>query len=185
MLSGRLEDYADRWPTDRAIEDDQGAWRVAYLKPRNEKALAIECQQAGVPYYLPLYVKRTRRKDNNKLRKSVMPLFPGYFPFVDAEGGKHKVQQTNRVVHVLDIDDQQAFVQDLEQIRQAVNSGLPVDATSYISEGQTVRVVDGPLQGLSGIVKRVDAGCARLVITVEALKMAVEVELASESVELI
>ncbi|MDP8246254.1 MAG: transcription termination/antitermination NusG family protein [Candidatus Hinthialibacter antarcticus] len=183
MLSGRLEDYADRWPHDRPIEDDRGKWRVAYVKPRNEKALAIDCQQAGVPYYLPLYVKRKRRNDNNKYRKSVMPLFPGYFPFVDTEDGKSKLQQTNRVVHILDINDQEAFVRDLEQIRHAVNSGMAVDAVPYMEEGQKVRVKEGPLQGLCGIVNRVDANHARLVITVDALKMAVEVELESESVE--
>lgn len=185
MLSGRLEDYADRWPQDRSIEDDRGHWRVAYVKPRNEKALAIDCQQAGVPYYLPLYVKRSRRRDNNKTRKSVLPLFPGYFPFVDAEGGKSKLQQTNRVVHIIDIDDQDAFVRDLEQIRHAVNSGLAVEATAYIAEGQKVRVIEGPLQGLTGIVNRVDTNRSRLVITVDALKMAVEVELENESVETI
>lgn len=185
MLSGRLEDYADRWPHDRSIEDDRGKWRVAYVKPRNEKALAIDCQLAGVPYYLPLYVKRSRRSDNNKMRKSVLPLFPGYFPFVDDDGGKSKLQQTNRVVHILDIGDQEAFVRDLEQIRRAMNSGVTVETAPYMAQGQKVRVKEGPLQGLTGIVNRVDKNRSRLVITVDALKMAVEVKLESESVEAI
>lgn len=183
MLSGRLQDYNDRWPRDRALEDDLGCWRVAYVKPRNEKALARECQNAGVSYYLPLYEKRARRRDNNKVRKTVLPLFPGYFPFVDDNGGKTKLKQTSRVVDILDIDDQQRFVEDLAQIWRAVNSGAAVEAAPCFEQGQRVRVKQGPLQGLCGTVNRVNPDKPRLVIAVDALHMAVEVEIESDDVE--
>ncbi|MBI1388476.1 MAG: hypothetical protein GC154_08510 [bacterium] len=183
MLSANLDEYAMRWPSGRPLEEDLGAWRVAYLKPRNEKALARECQQAGISYYLPLYVKRSRRRDNNKQRKSVMPLFPGYFPFVDRGDESQRLHQTNRVVHILDVSDQDAFVRDLAMVWRAAESGAKLEVTPGFVEGQRVRVQDGPLLGMTGVVESVYRDKPRLIINVEALNLAVKVEIDAESVE--
>ena len=66
-----------RFP-DRPIGEAELPWFVAHVKPRQEKAAADDCLRLGVEYYLPMFTRVTRRRDNNKPRKSVLPLFPGY-----------------------------------------------------------------------------------------------------------
>ncbi|MBD3267797.1 hypothetical protein GF373_14095 [bacterium] len=171
-----------RHPLDRAIEMDQGYWRVAYVKPRNEKALAAQCQEMDVGFFLPLYEKRTRRKDTGKFRKSVLPLFPGYFPFVDRENGRLKVLETNRIVNIIDVLDQEQFVHDLSQIWQAALSGAVMEPCQNYAIGSQVRIKEGPMQGLVGTVENTTKA-SRLLLSVEMFNMAVSVELDQISVE--
>jgi len=173
-----------RWPPGRPLEDDVGWWRVAHVKPRNEKALAHDCEQMGVGYYLPLYEKRVRRRDNNKPRKSVLPLFSGYLPFVDREGAKDRIYRTNRVVRILNITDQETFVRELTQIWQLVTAGLQLGGVQSFTVGQKVRVSQGPLFGLVGIVQEI-RNPLRLLLNVEAFQMAVSVELDCADVEIL
>lgn len=173
-----------RWPIGRLLEEDVGYWRVAHVKPRNEKALARDCELRGVGYYLPLYVKRVLRRDNNKPRKSVLPLFPGYLPFVDRDDGKRRIYETNRVVHVLPVADQEGFVRDLTQVWQAVSSGAPLGVVQAFTVGQRVRVKAGPLQGVVGVIEEM-RNHLRLLLNVEAIQMAVSVELDACDVEVL
>lgn len=173
-----------RWPRERSLEDDLGYWRVAHVRPRNEKALAYDCERTGVGYFLPLYEKRVRRRDNNKPRKSLLPLFSGYLSFVDRNGGKRHIYETNRVVHVLDVIDQESFVRDLAQIWQAVTSGAQLGVVETFGVGQKVRVNGGPLGGLVGVVQEV-RNHLRLLLNMEAFQVAVSVELDSADVEIV
>lgn len=72
------ENPLPRYPEGRDLQADTGMWVVAHLKSRQEKAFAQDLMREGIPYYLPLVEKRTRRRDNGKWRKSILPLFPGY-----------------------------------------------------------------------------------------------------------
>ncbi len=181
-FSSKLGKYHIRWPADRPLEEDLGYWKVAYLKPRNEKALALECMNMEIGYYLPLYEKRTRRRDNNKPRKSIVPLFTGYLPFVDRDGGKRQICETKRVVTILEINDQKQFTEDLNQIWQAVTSGVPLGEPEPLRTGQKVVVKEGPLQGLVGVITEIYKQ-RRLILNVDAFRMAVSVELDREDVE--
>jgi transcription antitermination factor NusG len=137
-----------------------------------------------VGYYLPLYEKRVRRRDNNKARKSVLPLFPGYLPFVDRDGGKRRIYETKRVVQVLDVTDQEGFVRDLTQVWQAVTAGAQLGVVERFAVGQTVRVNGGPLQGLVGVIQGL-RDHLRLLLNVEFFQMAVSVELDCADVEIL
>ncbi|HQL64221.1 MAG TPA: transcription termination/antitermination NusG family protein [bacterium] len=165
-----------RWPENRALEEDLGNWQVAYLKPRNEKAMAQDCEHLGIGYFLPLYRKTTRRRDNNKPRKSIVPLFPGYFPFVQPQAKRSLIHSTDRVIHILNVIDQAQFVSDLRQVWCAVTSGVPILGVVPLEAGDRVRVTQGPLEGLIGVVQEI-RGQFRVFLSVEALRMAVHVEL--------
>ena len=176
LFSPSIKGNTIRWPTDCSLQEDLGCWCVAYLKPRNEKALALDCQRLNVGYFLPLYEKRTRRRDNNKPRKSVVPLFAGYLPFVDRDDAKRRICETGRVVQVLPVSDQEGFVRDLTQVWQAIASGAPLELVQDIAVGQKVRIRGGPMEGAVGVVSEVRSGF-RLLLNVEVFRMAVSVEL--------
>ncbi|RJP24085.1 MAG: hypothetical protein C4527_19375 [Candidatus Omnitrophota bacterium] len=180
----QIGNFLIRLPHDRSLSEDLGFWRIAHVKPRNEKALAQDCSRLEIGFFLPLYEKRIRRRDNNKPRKSLLPLFPGYVPFVDRENGKFQLYETNRVVNVLDVLDQERFVEDLTQVWQAITSGAPLGVGKTFTVGQKVMVKEGPLQGLVGVIMQT-TNRQRLFLNVEEFHMAVSVELDREDVELI
>ncbi len=172
------------WAPGQCSDSDLGDWRVAYTRPRHEKSLARECEMLGILYYLPIYEKRIRRRDNNKPRKSLLPLFPGYLPFVDRNGTSRAIHESGHVVTVLDVFDQRGFVRDLTQVAQVLASGLPIGRTEALVPGRSVRIADGPLCGMEGVIDKRKSS-TRLLLHVEAFRSVVTVELDSHAVELL
>jgi len=163
-----------RFPAGRPLAQDRGSWFVAHVKPRQEKALAKDLQKRGISYYLPLTEKRSRRRDNGKIRKSIVPLFPGYISFACPPEQKSRAFGTQRIVHVLDVVDQDRFVLECSRVEQALRNGVNVDLWANAEPGTPVRVVSGPLAGISGeMVER--EGKTRLVIRVDILGQAIAV----------
>jgi transcription termination/antitermination protein NusG len=155
-----------RFP-DRPIADATSPWWVAKVKPRMEKALAFDFIKQDIEYYLPMYTKVTRRKDNNKPRKSILPLFPGYIAF------SMKVPQgifvTGRVVNIVEIRHQKRFIEEIGQIYLALEKGIAVEPCfDAIPTGTLVEVMAGPLRGIKGIVSRAQSQ-SKLVLEVEGL----------------
>jgi transcriptional antiterminator RfaH len=160
-----------RFPA-RPISQAASPWWIAKVKPRQEKALAFDFMKIDVEYYLPLVNHVTRRKDNNKPRKSVLPLFSGYISFCSSESEAGNVYKTGRIVSVIPIKHQQRFIRELTQIYQAIETGVALDpvTTSY-APGASVTVVSGPLRGLTGTVSRISE-TDRLVLSVAGLGQA-------------
>ncbi len=157
-----------RFPA-RPIADAAGPWWIAKVKPRQEKALAFDFVRGNVEYYLPQVTHVTRRRDNNKPRKSVLPLFPGYISFCSAESEAGSIYKTGRVVSVIQIKYQQRFVRELTQIYQAIETGAVLDPVSVsYPPGTPVSVVAGPLRGLTGVISRIQ-DADRLVLSVSGL----------------
>jgi transcription antitermination factor NusG len=160
-----------RFP-DRPIAESAAPWWVAKIKPRQEKAIASDFIKSNTEYYLPLVVKVTRRKDNNKPRKSVLPLFPGYISFCSAEKEVQNVYRTGRVVSVIPIKYQRRFMEELTQIYQAIEHGVQLEpVTMSYPVGTLVTVITGPLRGLNGIISRVQDS-DRLFLSVTGLGQA-------------
>lgn len=149
----------------RAITDAASRWWVAKLKPRQEKAFAADLLRNDIEYYLPMVTHVTRRRDNNKPRKSILPLFPGYISF--AQDVPNNIFTGGRVAGIIEVHDQQRFVHELSQIYSALESGAVLEPLlDHFDPGMRVRVRSGALRGLEGTVARV-RGENRLVLEVE------------------
>jgi transcription termination/antitermination protein NusG len=72
---------------------------------------------------------------------------------------------------------------EVDAIRQVVNSPLHVMPHPYLQQGQRVRIVDGPLTGIEGILVRSRPERGLLVLTVDLLRRSVAVEVDCTSVE--
>jgi transcription termination/antitermination protein NusG len=160
-----------RFPA-RAITEAEAPWWVAKVKPRQEKAIAFDFIRNNVEYYLPLVTHVTRRRDNNKPRKSILPLFPGYISFCGSEPVAAGIYKTGRVVSVIPIKHQRRFAEELTQIYQALETGVALEpVTVSYPPGTVVSVIAGPLRGLKGIIARVQDS-DRLVLSVNGLGQA-------------
>lgn len=158
-----------RFP-QRPVTQAEGEWWVAKVKPRQEKALAFDLAEREIEYYLPMYTKITRRRDNNKRRKSVLCLFPGYLSYCVLRSHECEVFATGRIVNLVQVRNQREFVRQLEQIYHTLDLGIAVEPCREedIELGTRVEVQSGPLRGICGTVQRVKSG-HRLVLAVDVL----------------
>ena len=65
---------------------------------------------------------------------------------------------------------------EIEQVRTLVHSGLLVTPWPFLELGQAVRLENGPLRGLEGIVEEVK-GRLRLVVSIRLLQRSVSTEI--------
>jgi transcription antitermination factor NusG len=146
---------ADLWENPRTSASTAGtSWWCLHTKPRQEKAIARELRKANVAYYLPQAKKESRTPQGRRI-ESVVPLFPSYIFLNGKPEDRVVAARGNRLVAVLDIVDQEALTRDLQQIHTMINAGLVVTEEPTIPVGAMVRVVNGPLTGLTGkVIKR-------------------------------
>lgn len=158
-----------RYP-QRLIHESEFPWWVAKVKPRQEKALAHDFIKRDIEYYLPMCTRVTRRRDNNKPRKSIVCLFPGYVSFCAYKGTERGIYSTNRVVNLIEVKNQSHFKDELEQIYHALDLGIPVEpiADENLSPGKLVEVVSGPMRSLQGTIVKVHSG-HKLILSVNGL----------------
>ena len=141
-----------RFP-ERPISAAQHPWFVAHVKPRAEKAVADDCVRRETEYYLPLITKVTRRKDNNKPRKSVLPLFPGYICVSGGREVANSLYATGLIASIIEIRHQKKFIAELGQIYSVLEKGVPLEpCTESFAKGIEVCVISGPMRGIRGIV---------------------------------
>lgn len=127
-------------------------WYTLYTKPNAEYQVAASLQERGLQTYLPeIKSPRARRGRGRK------PFFPCYlFVRVDFERvGLSHVRWTPGLRRVLAFDDRPTRLPDevLDLIRRELD-GLNAAAGSSAHNfrpGETVRIIDGPLQGLLAI----------------------------------
>lgn len=127
-------------------------WWVLYTKARNEKAVARALDNQQIPTYLPTVpVRHTYAK--RKVAFDV-PLFPGYLFMRGTPLERERALQTNRVAHVIQVDDQTRLERELAQIRRAIESGASLELYPSLHIGQRCRVTSGALAGIEGTVLR-------------------------------
>jgi transcription antitermination factor NusG len=170
------------WPEAESIRDFEGQWWVVHTRSRNEKALAHDLISKGISYFLPMSWK-VSRKSRRKIR-SLLPLFNGYLFFCGKENDRVELLKTNRVAHLIEVDNQEKLLNELVQVNQALQSGAPLTPHKYIKEGQKCRVIAGPLMGLEGIVVRSN-NATRLVLQIDMLGQAASVEIDVDMIEVL
>ena len=170
------------WPKETSIRQFSGLWWAAHTKTRNEKALAWELARKGISYFLPMRWK-VHYLRGRKLR-SLLPLFSGYLFFCGTEQQRIEMLKTNRVVNLLEVNDQRKLLNELLKIEQAINAGAALFPHKYIERGQLCRVISGPMANLQGIIVRV-GNASRLVLQIDMLGQAASVEIDADMIEII
>jgi len=170
------------WPEDSSIRSFEGQWWVVHTRSRNEKALANDLKRKGVSYFLPMTWK-VHHYRGRKMR-SFLPLFSGYLFFCGIENDRLQTLKTNRVANLIEVLDSERFINELEQIEQAIRSGAPLTPHDYIKAGQKCRVTAGPMANLQGIVIKT-RNAARLVLQIDMLGQAASVEIDTDIIEVI
>jgi transcription termination/antitermination protein NusG len=171
-------------PKSTSLEEGSLAWYAVYTHCRHEARVEAALQHSGVETYLPWITTPSRRRDRRRLL--TVPLFPGYL-FVHSNpeaAGFVDILRVPGVVRVLGFKNGPAPVPatTIESIQTIVSSNQPFYPWPPLKTGTIVRVMEGPLAGVIGVVQG-RTRKRRLIVSVELFRRAVAVELDREALE--
>ena len=141
---------ADSFPQSQTTTET--FWYVAHTRPRCEKKLALYCKRENIDVTLPCV--QSVKQYGRKVVTFEKPLFPGYVFFRSAHDHVRKVYQSKHVANVLTVFDQSTFERQIGDILRALESGYSVVGIIGLRAGAEVRIVAGPLAGMSGTVMK-------------------------------
>ena len=157
-------------------ENESMRWFALRVKSQHERMVATTIRYKGLEEFLPLYKCRHRWSDRYKSVE--LPLFPGYvFCRIDPTF-RLSVLTVPGVLHFVGLGRVPVPIDDAEvaRIQSTVRSGLRLEPTAYLNVGQRVRLEDGPLTGLEGILIEIRKQY-RVVVSLTLLQRSVAVEI--------
>ena len=167
---------------DCGADENSLPWWALYTRHQHEKTVADVLRSKGVEVFLPLYASVRRWRDRRKLL--YMPLFPGYVFVRGAMGQRVHVLTTPGVHMILSQGDQAAIIaeDEIQAIRKIAEVDCHAEPHPFLKCGERVRVRNGSLSGLEGILVR-KKNVFRLVLSVQMLAQSVAVEVEASDVE--
>jgi transcriptional antiterminator NusG len=168
------------WPSNLFDQRQDGQWWVLHVKSRCEKALARRCYSQEASFFLPQTRQIKQRTSRGK--DSYLPMFPGYLFLFGAERNRRIALETNLVVNVLAVPDQDELFDELKQLNTVIKSGMTMSPQERLPPGADVTVVAGPLAGLHGTIIRHKNRTA-LVLKISFLQQGASVEMENWMVE--
>ena len=157
------------------MSDPNLSWFAIRVKSRCERAVSDALRNKGYDEFLPLYWSKRRWSDRVKVMQ--LPLFSGYTFCRFDLSNRVPILTTPGVVLIvgrgrtpLPIDSK-----EVDAIRLALNSGQQVVPWPRLEVGRSVRIEEGSLRGLEGVVLRFK-GATQLILGVQLLQRAVAVE---------
>lgn len=167
--------YPGTWPAT-------SAWYAVYTRSRQERVVKDQLDGKAIENFLPTYEKISQWKDR---RKAIQwPLFPGYLFVRISPWERLEVLKTHGTVCIVSNGTQLLPIPDkqIEDIRNFIEKGLKVDPYPYLRVGHRVRIKEGPLRDIEGILVR-KKNKSLLVVTVELIQRSVSVELEGWKIE--
>jgi transcription antitermination factor NusG len=159
-----------------------GSWYALYTCPRHEKRVAEQIEQRRISCFLPLYRSVRRWKDRRK--ELELALFPGYVFVRVGMQDRLRVLQLPSVVRFVSFNGQPVPLPEaeIESLRRGLDGCVRMAPHPYLQVGRRVRVSNGPMAGLEGILRRRKEGL-RLVVSIEMLMRSVAVEVDEADVD--
>jgi transcription termination/antitermination protein NusG len=151
------------------------SWYGLYVRPRFENVVAASLSLKGLDLFLPTYATRSRRSAHKHVE---VPLFPNYvFCRVDA-AEVSSLLMIPGVVHIVGVGlgVNPLNEREIGAIKLAVQAGLACQPCPFLRNGRRVRVSEGPLRDVEGILAEAGNG-TRIVLGISLLERAVLVEL--------
>ncbi len=150
-------------------------WYVVQTKPQSERRVEAKLAFRSVETFLPRIENPSRR---GLVR--IEPLFPGYlFVHVDRlPASLDAVRWTPGVRRILSAGGEPAPLDDqvINTIRSRLGEEGFVRVGLPFGPGDQVRITDGPMAGLSGILERLTSRAGRVRVLLGLLQIPVEID---------
>ncbi|MBK8842615.1 MAG: UpxY family transcription antiterminator [Saprospiraceae bacterium] len=161
----------------------ENAWYAIKVKYKSEKIVLQQLDKKGVISYAPMrnYTKRYKRK----IVHHTVPILPCYL-FVQIPAQDYiKVLETEYVYNFVKTGPQLRPVQDreIEILRriEGIEEDLILTEVEY-GLGQSVKVSNGPLFGMKGIISQIKSK-GKLVVNFDSLGIALQIEINKKQLE--
>ena len=167
-----------------SVTPSDAKWYAIRTRSRHEKVAVRELEAQAIPVFLPLVI--SVRQWSDRRTKVEMPLFPGYaFVRVDyLSGDRVRVLRATGVVDFVGHRAEGTSIPDeqIESIRTILIRNVPVKEHPFLNVGQRIRVRNGALSGVEGILVAVK-GTRQLVISVEPIQRSLCISLDDYQIE--
>ena len=160
-------------------------WYAVYVRSRHEFKVRDLMEKTRLEVFLPTIDLLRRWKDRKKI--ITFPLFPGYV-FVNITERKEdmlEVLRTHGVVRFISINPgRPSPVPDtqIKSLKQIVENKIPIEPYPYLKQGQRVRITNGSLAGVEGVLKQ-RKGQQILILSVDILQQGASVKIDAVDVE--
>lgn len=157
------------------------SWFAVQTASRCEQKAAAILSFKGYECFLPLYQSPRMWSDRHKIIQ--LPLFPGYlFCRMEADAGG-LILTTPGTIRIVSFGRKPFPIPDAEMdtLRKIGSSGA-ASPCRYLREGDSVRIKEGPLTGIVGILKEI-RNRQKLILSVDFIMKSVAVEIGAFEVE--
>lgn len=167
------------------LANEEKHWHALYVKSRSEKKVAERLEEMGVDYFLPLVT--TIKQWSDRKKRVEEPLFKSYV-FVNSSPKEHySILNVYGVMRFVTFEHQPVVVpkNQIDAIKRYISGYEDNKANlekAELEEGQMVRIISGPLIGLTG--KLISAKNARhLIVYINVVGQSVSVNIPRTKVE--
>jgi len=151
-------------------------WFAVYVKSRFERNASMLLRCRGFEEFLPVY--NCRRQWSHRVKTLTLPLFPGYLFCKFDVRDTLSVLTTPGILGIVGHRKTPISLTnaEIDSIHLLVESRLILQPYPYTSIGERVRIEQGPLRSLEGIVVAFKKDL-RLVVSVDLLQRSIAVDL--------
>lgn len=153
------------------------SWFGIHVKSHSEFRAYEDLRYRGFEAFLP--VAPVRRRWSDRVKKLNLPLFPGYLFCRFAIRDRFTILNAAGVVQIVGTGAAPVAICDreIQSIRTLVDSKIAVTPWPYLKIGQLVRIDDGPLAGVEGIILQAEDGKPRIIVSVTMFMRSIAVEI--------
>jgi transcription antitermination factor NusG len=151
-------------------------WYAVYTRSRHEQMVKNQLDGKGIENFLPFHMKVSQWKDRKK--QIHVPLFPGYLFVKMFLRDRVEVLKTFGAVNVVGDGSSPVPIPEptIRSVQAFMEKGLRYNPHPYLCIGNRIRIVEGPLIGLEGILLRKD-NKDRLVLSVDLIQRSISIEI--------
>lgn len=164
-------------------DHDQQNWYAVRVKYKSEKIVLAQLARKGINAYAPM--RRYSRRYLRKIVHHTVPVLPTYVFVQVAQQDFIRVLETEYVYSFVKIGRQLSPVSmtEIEILRriEGLDDAYLLSEAAY-SPGQRVRVSQGPLFGMEGIVEHIKSK-GRLIVNFDSLGIALQIEINMKQLE--
>jgi transcription termination/antitermination protein NusG len=165
---------------DNSEDRPTSHWHALYTRSHCEQLVCDQLAVKGFRTFLPKIDVWSQRAGKRHL--IAVPMFPGYL-FLQHALDKNSylaVRKARGLVRILGESwDRPSIVPDaeIEAIQTILSASIPVMAHPYLREGQRVRIIEGSLRGVEGILIQRKPAKGLLILSVDLLQRSIAVEI--------
>lgn len=160
--------------------NNEKKWFALYTKPKHEFKASLQLESEGIDFYLPVITRLKQWSDRKK--KITEPLLRGYiFIYADEKERNLSLEQYSIVRCIFD-NGRPAVIPDwqIDNLKNFLSKKEDVIVNSGVVPGARVKILDGPFEGIIGVIKQ-EAKGKTIAVNIELLNRSVLTQISNET----